>query len=420
MGTPPRRTVRAAVLSLVLVSLTLALDATSSGATTDNIVLLRTGVNPAAHAHRLGIRPRFLYDAIGGYAGPMTDRQVSRLRSDSNVEAVERDQVVRYSEPSKVQAMGAPPLAQYVSTGVRRVGGDVSPTAKIDGVDERIDIDVAVLDDGLDRDHPDLNVVGGKACNGQDFDDGSHGTFVGGLIGAIDNSDGVVGVAPGARLWGIRVLDRVTGTGNGAQIICGIDWVTARSDVIEVANMSLGGGHRRIGPCDERRSRPNIRDAIHRAICRSVKKGVTYVVAAANESSDAAKTSPAQFPEVITASAMGDSDGQPGGVGPQLSDCEPRQLDDHFAFFSNYGEPIDIAAPGVCVHSTLPGARYGVWSGTSFSSPITAGGASLYLATHPTATPADVRAALISTREDVHLPDDPDGIDEGVLDVSTF
>ena len=91
-----------------------------------------------------------------------------------------------------------------------------------------------------------------------------------------------------------------------------------------------------------------------------VRRGVTTVAAAGNHSMDAATFAPAAYPEVIAVSAMADFDGQPGGLARSRTVvCVPRrQLDDHFAFFSNYGAPVDIAAPGVCVTSTFPGSQY--------------------------------------------------------------
>ena len=127
---------------------------------------------------------------------------------------------------------------------VRRVGGLSSPTAAIDGVDTRVQVDVAVVDSGVDIAHPDLNVVGGVDCSGgknDTFRDQlGHGTMVAGLVGAIDNTIGIVGVAPGARIWSVRVS-----TGNSPHIssgalLCAVDWITANAATIEIANLSLG------------------------------------------------------------------------------------------------------------------------------------------------------------------------------------
>jgi subtilisin len=100
----------------------------------------------------------------------------------------------------------------------------------------------AIIDTGIDTGHPELNVVGGTNCiGGSSFnDDNGHGTHVAGIAAARDNTNGAVGVAPGARLWAVKVLN-ASGSGSTSQIVCGIDWVTARASTIEVANMSLGG-----------------------------------------------------------------------------------------------------------------------------------------------------------------------------------
>ena len=125
------------------------------------------------------------------------------------------------------------------------------------------------------------HVAGGRNCTtGARYNDGNgHGTHVAGTIGAKDDANGVVGVAPGARLWAVRVLNN-NGSGSWSSVICGIDWVTANANTIEVANMSLGGTGSDTG-CNDAR--------LHRAICNSVAAGVTYAVAAGNESDDASK-----------------------------------------------------------------------------------------------------------------------------------
>jgi subtilisin len=124
------------------------------------------------------------------------------------------------------------------------VDAELSPTANINGSGQRVNVDVAVLDTGIELDHPDLNVytAGARNCStGRSADDGNgHGTHAAGAIGALDNSEGVVGVAPGARVWPDGVLNN-SGSGSWSQIICGIDHVTAHASEVEVASMSLGG-----------------------------------------------------------------------------------------------------------------------------------------------------------------------------------
>jgi subtilisin family serine protease len=210
-----------------------------------------------------------------------------------------------------------------------------------------------------------------------------------------------------------------------ADLLCAIDWVTAHKSTIEVANMSLGN---EFTPQPENCDKPKTKtsgDIEHYAICRSVAAGVTYVVSAGNDSVDTSQIQPASYDEVITASALGDSDGQPGGLGPQLpfGICDlggATMADDTFAFFSNFGADVDLAAPGVCVGSLYPGGLYASDSGTSYASPIVAGAAALYKTNNPTATPAQVRAALLSLAESGPIPGDPDTSHEGIVNVSTL
>jgi subtilisin family serine protease len=142
-------------------------------------------------------------------------------------------------------------------------------------------------------------------------------------------------------------------------------------------------------------------------------------VGAGNDSVDASDSLPASYDEVITVSAISDKDGQPGGLGGQL-DCLPSELDDTFATFSNFGADVDISAPGACIGSTYPGGLYATDSGTSLATPLVAGAAALYIANHPGASPADVRAALISLAEPGPIPGDPDAFPEGIVNVSTL
>ena len=188
-----------------------------------------------------------------------------------------------------------------------------------------------------------------------------HGTHAAGTVcAAKDNNSGVVGVAPGAGLWAVRVLNS-QGWGTWSSIMCGIDWVTARAGTIEVANMSLGGDGAE-GSCTD--------GGLHQAICASVATGVTYVVAAGNSAADARYFVPASYDEVITVSAIADFDGKPGGTGAPT--CQTG-FDDTFASFSNYGQDVDLTAPGVCVLSTYRGNTTATMSGTSMASPHVAG-----------------------------------------------
>ncbi|MBK5288893.1 MAG: S8 family serine peptidase [Acidimicrobiia bacterium] len=145
------------------------------------------------------------------------------------------------------------------------------------------------------------------------------------------------------------------------------------------------------------------------------------LAAAGNETTDAYKSFPAAYDEVIAVSAMADTDGLPGGLGGPYVNCtSPPAQDDTFAPFSNFGAVIDISAPGVCVQSTYPGGFRAFADGTSFSTPLVAGGAALYRATHPLASPADVKAALLANAEPGPITGDPDAFPEGVLNVAGF
>jgi subtilisin family serine protease len=402
---------------VVVVAIAAGTSAASGGDSRSRIVTLRAG-SPAEHAKRTGVRPTFIYgSALRGYAAAMSDATVRKLRRDPAVVSVEDDGSYALPPTSSAPAIAQPP--QSTTPAVARVGADVSPTAAIDGVDERVDVDVAIIDTGIQKDHPDLNVVGGFNCTGRNRrawgDVLGHGTHVAGLVGAIDNAIGVVGVAPGARLWSARVFGNRPTT--DSVVLCAIDWVTRHADIIEVANMSLGRFvPNDVGACGSSSTRLS---AVHRGICRSVAAGVTYVVSGGNASSNARRFAPAAFPEVITVSAMTDTDGVAGGLGP-ASTCGWNVDDDRFAPFSNWGPVIDISAPGVCVLSTFRDSGYETFSGTSMSSPLVAGAAALYVATNPGSAPADVRLALLGLAEAGPIEGDPDAFPEGVLDVSTL
>ncbi len=371
------------------------------------IVVLEDSVPSAAdiarqHARSHGAEPFLVYgSALKGYAALIPSGRLAALRADSRVAFVERDQRVAIA-------------SQTVPTGVRRTFAATNPHLDVDGDDDvRIDADVAVIDTGIDSAHADLHVVGRTNCSGggptrQQCTDGSgedgngHGTHVAGTIAAIDNGTGVVGVAPGARLWAVKVLDN-SGSGWTSWIIAGIDWVTANAATIEVANMSLG--------CE---CSSAAQDA---AISNSVAAGVVYVVAAGNSNKDARTFSPANHPDVVTVSALADFNGAPGGGAAPT--CRSDQ-DDTLASFSNWGPRIDVAAPGVCIVSTWKGGGYSTISGTSMASPHAAGAAALLASkTKPTnRTQALAIRAELRNRGNFDWTDDSgDQIKEPLLDV---
>jgi subtilisin family serine protease len=379
--------------------------ATDASAAGQYIVVLNDGVAAGAvagHARAHGLSPNYVYThALRGYAAWMTATAANSLAGDPQVASVQLDRPVSID-------------AQTLPTGIDRIDAELSPTAAIDGVDTRVNVDVAVIDTGVDLDHPDLNVytAGAKNCStGRSADDGNgHGTHVSGTIGALDNTIGVVGVAPGARIWPVRVLNK-SGSGSFASVTCGIDYVTAHASEIEVANMSLGGGGSDDGNCGNTNN-----DAMHIAICASVAAGVTYAVAAGNESDNAANHVPAAYDEVITVSALADFNGLPGGGAAPTCRAD---VDDTFADFSNFGADVDLIAPGVCILSTWKGGGYNTISGTSMATPHVAGGAALYASTHAGATPAAVKSAL-QAAGNFEWTGDPDGTKEPLLNVDIF
>lgn len=384
---------------------------------------------------RLRIRMKDVYDAaLGGFSADLTAAQVAALESDPQVESVVPDELLTFDEVtastpdeagSGIRTVSF--LRARVPAGVQRVGAHRNVLAAVDGRDNRVDADVAVLDTGIDRSHPDLNVAGGYNCTGRSRDkwgdaDG-HGTHVAGTVGALDNNIGVVGVAPGARLWSVKVLNS-RGKGMRSWLVCGIDWVTKQRDrndpsrpLFEVANMSISyrsGGSQ----CGK-----NSRDAVHEAICRSVGRGTVYVVAAGNESHNARLNHPASYNEVITVSAMADYDGRSGGNGRPSDSCPywAPEKDDAFASFSNYGADVDLIAPGRCVLSTSTRKRYAWMSGTSMATPHVSGAVAVYRAMYPSATPHQVKLALqaVGTR-DWRTSSDPDRTHEKAVWIGAF
>ncbi len=416
--------------------------ATTGGARVDDTNSRDRSVDPDlvnSRVREIAARDRVSVDqvfsnALGGFSARLTRAQLGAIGRNPAVATIMPDQqvdlgdVLSDMEAGGVRTTGNPGVR--VPAGVRRVGARQSAVIGVRG-GGRVNADVAILDTGIQRNHPDLNVAGGFNCtsrNRDKWDDNNgHGTHVAGIVGALDNNIGVVGVAAGARLWSVKVLNR-NGHGSMSSIVCGIDWVTAQRQPgapsrprFEVANMSISftlpGSNDR--DCGRQRH-----DGVHMAICRSVNRGTTYAVAAGNESRNARRNRPAAYDEVITVSAMADYDGRPGGRGKASDSCPywSSEPDDGFARFSNYGPDVDLIAPGKCVLSTYTRGRYAWMSGTSMASPHVAGAAAIYRSMYPRATPHQTRLALQAVGTlDWRTSSDPDrGTHERAVWVGNF
>jgi subtilisin family serine protease len=349
-----------------------------------------------AYAHGAQLRHTYRYAFRGmaiDVAPAAADRVLAALRRDPRVRSAGFDRYVRA-------------VAQTVPKGVDRINAEPGKRANTGS-----GVRVAIFDSGLDFNHADLapnidiglsrNCIGGCKSGGQD--DNGHGTFVGGIVAAVDNNQDVIGAAPAVTLIAVKVLG-ANGSGSFADIIAGVDYVISLNQsgtFIDVGNMSLGAT---CSVCTDTSSDPTI-SAFHDAVRALVNSGTTLVVAAGNDGRDAANSVPASFDEVITVSALADSDGQPGGSGPSmLVSGAGRMPDDSFAKFSNFGADVDVIAPGVNELSLRLGGGTSTGSGTSFSSPYAAAVAAIFIRDqlsrgNPRPAPGTVRQALIETGE---------------------
>jgi subtilisin len=384
----------------------------------------------AAVAESTGVVPTQVYShVLPGFAAELTAAQLAELRADPSVATIIRDRPIRAAEAriDRPASGGTVSLASgaVVPTGIRRIRATESSVARIDGVDQRVPGNVAVLDTGISN-HRDLNVGGGINCTSSGGstawgDVNGHGTHVAGTIGALDNGFGVVGVAPGVKVWAVKVLDD-SALGSTSWALCGLDYVARRNTsngepFFTAVNMSISGALDARGDCTRT---PSVYQA---ATCRVMASGTPVVVAAGNKSRDARYYRPGAYENVITVSALADFDGKPGGLGRQADVCPAYSADsdDTFANFSNYGPDVDIIAPGKCILSTYPGGRYSLMSGTSMATPHVAGAVALYRAQYPGALPNQIKQALQAAgRLDWRTTTDPDGNPEPLLRVSAF
>lgn len=384
------------------------------------IVVLEDSV---AHPHNVAERHAANHDATVGSVYRSALKGYAAEMTPSAAEAVARDPAVAYVEPD------APGHAeeQRIPNGAKRILAPGNSTLDIDETDDiRAEVDVAVLDTGI-AEHEDLEVSGWTDCTvvaetcieNEVEDEDGHGTHVAGIIGAIDNGFGVVGVAPGARLWSVKVLD-AEGNGELSEYIAGVDWATAHAKAIEVVNSSVG-------------YEAESSKALEKALKAEAEVGIVNVVAAGNEKTNAGKFALSKNPEVLTVSAIADYDGSAGLEASPLwvPECGPEKLspgeelvgpDDYSYTYSNYGTVVDVTAPGVCIDSTWLSGSYEWETGTSMATAYASGAAAI-LASHSNPNTAeDVEEIRFEIAHNGNLTDwtdtSGDGVKEPLLDIS--
>ena len=290
--------------------------------------------------HRTGGHLKRHHKMINAISAQIPEEEIEKLKRDPAIAYVEPDITVGLTEP-----LITTPLSQEYSDswGVTKIGGTTAAAAGLTGAG----IKVAVLDSGIDYSHPDLkdNYKGGYNFiydNNDPFDDGyiSHGTHIAGIIGARNNGTGVVGVAPEVSLYAVKVLGGMV-TGDLSDILAGMEWaITNKMDII---NMSIGA------PIDSA--------AFKDACDRAYQAGIILIASSGN--THGAVEFPAAYDSVIAVSAT--------------------DQDDTIATFSNYGETIELTAPGVNINSTLRGGSYGIMKGTSQATAHVTGAAAILL-----------------------------------------
>ncbi|MET7711458.1 S8 family peptidase [Streptomyces sp. NPDC005407] len=319
------------------------------------IVVLKDGSTRAAD---LGVTPKHTYRSVlEGFSTTMSRAKAAELAADPRVAYVEQNSTVRLNETQT-----------NATWGLDRVDQRNLPLSKSYTYNTSAsNVNAYIIDTGIRTSHSEFggrasvgtDTVGGGQ-NGQDCQ--GHGTHVAGTVGGR-----TYGVAKGVKLIAVRVLD-CSGSGTTAGVIAGVDWVTANAKKPAVANMSLGG---------------SANTSLDNAVKKSIASGVSYAIAAGNGiliglPANACNYSPARVPEAITVGATDSSDRR--------------------ASFSNYGTCLDLFAPGVNITSAWKDndTATNTISGTSMATPHTVGVAALYLSTHATATPAQVRDALVN------------------------
>jgi subtilisin family serine protease len=328
-----------------------------------------------------------IYDSASeGFSVRLPHLLVEELKQVDGIQKILLDERQDYSpkpQPDADFSYGD----EEVTDGILRIGGPYQGGLDLSS------IHVAVIDTGIDGGHSDLNVVAHRDLVGDstpgdahDGDPQGHGTHVAGTIGALANGEGVAGVAPGVALHSVRVLGS-DGSGYYSDIIAGIEYVLENPE-IKVVNMSLGG------PMN------SDTEPLQDAIDRLIDAGVIVCIAAGNETQNTRNVSPAGYDSGIIVSAY--------SVG-----------EDDFAWFSNFGDEVDIAALGTSIYSTYPGGGYESLDGTSMATPHVAGAAALFAAQNTSADNASFLTRITNQGED-NYPNQGGDHPEPLLDISSL
>ncbi len=404
------------------------------------IITVAPGNVPAQVAAGHGLNPRQIYThVLNGFAADVPAGRLAALANDPRVARVAVDnQVFAFAKPAPPPP--PPPAGQVVPAGVARIGArNADGTPKV--AETGVGIGVAIVDTGLDFNHLDLLPnISATSFVSPGFayytttaqDDAGHGTHVGGIVAAINNGIDVVGVAPGATLYAVKVLDN-SGSGYDSDVAAGLDWVAENANAVQppirVINMSLG---RAASPDDS---------LMHTAFANVVAAGVTVVVAAGNDASmEVSQTVPAGFPEAI---AVASTTAKTGTSNSRRYAAIQADTASYFTTDGKY-DPLTevgvvISAPGeeqeninfpyinsLGILSTALGGGTTRMSGTSMAAPHTAGVVALMLeraaSQSHVLTPADIKLRLLSGDKEGTAPlNSPtssytfDGEREGIL-----
>ena len=254
------------LISFILLTSTISIIDAKPNDNIPNQYIVELDTSIEEFEEKYGVKAIHKYKhAINGLVFNANQDKYNQIKNDPNVIKIQQNKKMFI-------------LEQITPTGIDRINSEINPVAKVDGIDDKVDVDIAVLDTGVDTRHPDLNIASCVrfimfTC----ADENGHGTHVAGIIGAIDNDFGVVGVAEGARIHSVRVLD-YRGQGTVATVTAGVDWAVKNHKVIDVINMSLGGSGSDDGNCGKTNN-----DILHQAICNAVAKGIVVVVASGNQ-----------------------------------------------------------------------------------------------------------------------------------------